>query len=176
MIVCQCPPRDCAELVRRFLGGDQGAGDELARRFTPLVRGIVRHVLGVSRREQYEDATQAVFLHLFRRLPRWGQTGPFCHWLAVVATHRAVDCRLPPEPVVPLPPDPIAAPSVSGDVIRCMRERVARWPAERQKLFEMLLEEVPREEMAARLGVSVRTVGYRLEAIRADLADCLDDR
>jgi hypothetical protein len=51
MFRCDCPPDDCAARVRRFLAGDPGAGDELARKFTPLVQAIVLAVQGVTREE-----------------------------------------------------------------------------------------------------------------------------
>jgi DNA-directed RNA polymerase specialized sigma24 family protein len=58
--------------VRRYLAGDRGAGDELSRKFTPLVRAIVRRVLRSRRSEDWEEASQEIFLRIFDRLDRWG--------------------------------------------------------------------------------------------------------
>src|SRR5262245_59322349 len=96
MFECDCPPDDCAARVTAFLGGDRSAGDELARKFTPLVRAVVARVLGPTRREEYDDASQTIFLRLFSNLGRWEARCPFCKWLAVVAARRAIDLsRLP---------------------------------------------------------------------------------
>ena len=85
MFQCDCPPDDCAGKVERYLGGDQVAGNQLAEKFTGLVRSIVRRVLGPERREEHDDACQAVFLRVFSNLEQWGERCPFCKWLAVVA-------------------------------------------------------------------------------------------
>src|SRR5438132_1512424 len=85
MFQCDCPPDNCAEKVRLYLAGQRSAGDELVVKFTPLVRSIVQRVLGPGRREEWDDACQAVFLRVFANLGRWEQRCPFCKWLAVVA-------------------------------------------------------------------------------------------
>src|SRR4051794_11074928 len=96
MFECNCPPDDCADRVRRYLAGERAAGDELVAKFQALVRSIVQRVLGPGRREEWDDARQAVFLRLFANLHRWEQRAPFCKWLAVVAARRAIDvCRTP---------------------------------------------------------------------------------
>jgi DNA-directed RNA polymerase specialized sigma24 family protein len=96
MFQCDCPPDDCAGRVKAFLGGDRSAGDELARKFTPVVRAVVSRVLGLGRREDWDDACQTIFLRLFTNLGRWEGRCPFCKWLAVVAARRAIDLgRLP---------------------------------------------------------------------------------
>src|SRR4051794_41921759 len=91
MFECDCPPDDCAGLVAAFLDGDRTAGDELAKKFTPLVRAVVARVLGPGRREEYDDAAQTIFLRMFANLQRWEGRCPFCKWLAVVAARRGVD-------------------------------------------------------------------------------------
>src|SRR5688500_15166209 len=114
MFECDCPPDDCAGKVGRYLGGDRAAGDELAAKFAALVRSIVQRVLGPGRREDWDDASQAVFLRVFANLHRWEQRCPFCKWLAVVAARRAIDVSRLPEAMARLPlaevPDPRPAP------------------------------------------------------------------
>ncbi|HVS37331.1 MAG TPA: sigma-70 family RNA polymerase sigma factor, partial [Gemmataceae bacterium] len=117
MFQCDCPPDDCAGRVRLHLAGDREAGDALARKFAGLVRSIVQRVLGPGRREEWDDACQAVFLRVFTNLGKWEERCPFCKWLAVVAARRAIDLVRLIEPATPhlqgdvadlrpAPPDP----------------------------------------------------------------------
>src|SRR5262245_23343668 len=165
MIKCDCPPNDCAGQVRRYLSGDRRAGDELARKFAPVVRAVVQRVLGPGRREEWDDACQTVFLRLFSRLGTWQQKCPFCKWLAVVAARRAIDCLdLNKHSPVALPEEEIAdpqTPTLDADTITCIETRVAKWTDnQRKQLFRWMAEGMSREEMARRLGKSVRTVQY----------------
>src|SRR5438045_1046461 len=88
---CDCPPDDCAARVRSYLAGSRGAGDELVRKFTPLVQAITRRVLGPKARDVWDDAGQVAFLKVFAKLETWEERCPFCDWLAVVATRRILD-------------------------------------------------------------------------------------
>src|SRR5213082_2407466 len=115
MFQCDCPPDNCAEKVRLYLEGQRSAGDELVAKFTALVRSIVQRVLGAGRRDQWDDACQAVFLRLFANLGRWEQRCPFCKWLAVVAARRAIDLGRLVEPADRLPADDIADPRPPPD-------------------------------------------------------------
>src|SRR5262245_40635896 len=112
---CDCPPDDCAARVRRYLAGDRVVGDELVRKFTPLVQAIARRVLGPEAQDAWDDARQVAFLKIFTRLETWEERCPFCDWLAVVATRRILDqaqqvrsslptVELPREIVDPHPP------------------------------------------------------------------------
>jgi hypothetical protein len=57
---CNCPPFDCSALVARCLSGDGQAGEEVYRKFQPLVWAIVTRVLGPQRSDEWEDACQAI--------------------------------------------------------------------------------------------------------------------
>jgi RNA polymerase sigma-70 factor (ECF subfamily) len=162
--------------VRRYLNGDRPVGDDLVRKFAPLVRAIVQRVLGPDRREEWEDACQAVFLRVFARLGTWRAQCPFCKWLAVVAARRAVDCLDLHQPFVSMKAEEVTDPRPADALtLTCIRSCVASWPPERQELFNLMLQGLSREEMAARLGKSVRTVQYWLTAVRDELQDCLPD-
>jgi RNA polymerase sigma-70 factor (ECF subfamily) len=157
--------------VRRYLAGDRGAGDELARKFTPLVRAIVRRVLR-SQPENWDDACQAVFLRLFERLDRWDATGPFCKWLAVVAARRAIDARDPP-PMPPLPPETPDRPTGLPDWLIARLERVlADLPPEWRRAYDLDIQGATREEIARASGVAVRTVYYWLDEVQERLLSC----
>jgi RNA polymerase sigma-70 factor (ECF subfamily) len=176
MFQCDCPPDDCAGKVARYLAGDRCAGDDLARKFGALVHSIVQRVLGPGRREEWEDACQAVFLRLFGNLARWEQRCPFCKWLAVVAARRAIDLtrldsrmeRLPSEEI----PDPRSA-SSGPDALERIERVVSRFPPDWRQLWEWWVQGVERDEMAKRLNKSVRTVQYRLAEMLDQLREAL---
>jgi RNA polymerase sigma-70 factor (ECF subfamily) len=160
------------------LAGDRKAGDELARKFELLVRRIVQRVLGPQHREEWDDACQAIFLRIFSNLGKWEQRCPFCKWLAIVAARRAIDFTRLPEPMDRLPareiPDLRPAP-VDKETIERIEQTVARFPPEWQKVWDFWLQGIRREEMAQRMGKSVRTIQYWLAEMLDQLRDCLAD-
>lgn len=175
MFQCDCPPDDCAGCVQRYLDGDRSAGDELARKFTPLVRSIVQRVLGSSRRGEWDDACQAIFLRLFTNLARWEQRCPFCKWLAVVAARRAIDLsQLQPacEPLTAEVPDPRPAPP-DRETLERIELIVAHYPPDWRKLWELWVQGTSREEIARQLGKSLRTVQYWLAEMLDQLREML---
>jgi RNA polymerase sigma-70 factor (ECF subfamily) len=165
MFQCDCPPEDCARHVELYLAGNREAGDALARKFTPLVYRIVQRVLGPGRREDWDDACQTIFLRLFANLQRWEQRCPFCKWLAVVAARRAIDLGRLPGPMVSLPlcevPDLRPAPP-DRETIERIEQLVACFPPEWRQVWDGWLQGVQREELARRVGRSLRTVQYWL--------------
>jgi RNA polymerase sigma-70 factor (ECF subfamily) len=165
MFQCDCPPYDCAAKVQLHLAGDRSAGDELARKFTPLIRGIVHRVLGPGRREEWDDACQAIFLRLFSNLGKWEQRCPFCKWLAVVAARRAIDLGRLPDAMDRLPSDEIAdhrSGPPDRETIERIEQTVARFPKEWRNVWEWWAQGERREEMAKRSGKSLRTIQYWL--------------
>jgi RNA polymerase sigma-70 factor, ECF subfamily len=178
MFQCDCPPDDCAGRVRLYLAGDRAAGDDLARKFTPLVRSIVQRVLGPGRREDWDDACQAIFLRLFTNLHRWEQRCPFCKWLAVLAARRAIDLSRLPDPPDRLPPGDIAdprPPPPDRETVQRIEQAVARFPPEWRRTWEWWLQGLRRDEMARRAGKSLRTIQYWLAEMLDQLRECLAD-
>jgi len=176
MFQCDCPPDNCAEKVRLFLEGKRSAGDALASKFQGLVRSIVQRVLGPGRREEWDDACQAIFLRVFANLNRWEERCPFCKWLAVVAARRAIDVnRLCPD-TEPLPAAELADPRPEPpdrETIERIQQLVARFPPEWRRAWELWREGTSREEMAKALGKSVRTVQYWLAEMIDQLREWL---
>jgi RNA polymerase sigma-70 factor (ECF subfamily) len=183
MFECDCPPDDCAEKVSLFLAGRREAGDELVGKFQGLVRSIVQKVLGPARREEWDDACQAVFLRVFANLGRWEQRCPFCKWLAVVAARRVIDIsRLPNARAMERLPaaelaDPRPPPAAGTDreTVERIEQAVARFPPEWRQLWELWKEGTPREKMAQHLGKSVRTIQYWLAEMFEQLRECLGE-
>jgi RNA polymerase sigma-70 factor (ECF subfamily) len=181
MFQCDCPPDDCQGRVQAFLAGDREAGDDLARKFTPLVRAIVGRVLGLARREEWEDACQTIFLRLFSNLYRWEKKCPFCKWLAVVAARRAIDLgRLnvpPPWPGrVALEQLPDQRPSsLDRETLEQIENAVARFPPPWREVWEAWLGGERREEIARRAGKSLRTIQYWLAEMLDQLRETLGE-
>jgi RNA polymerase sigma-70 factor (ECF subfamily) len=175
MFQCDCPPDDCAGKVKRYQLGDRGAGDELVQKFGALVRSIVIRVLGSTRREEWDDACQAIFLRLFANLDKWEHKCPFCKWLAVVAARRAIDLSRLSDPLPRLPAAEIAdphPPPPDPEAIKLIEQTVARFPPEWRQVWEWWVQGVRREEMAKRSGKSLRTIQYWL----AEMLDQLRER
>jgi RNA polymerase sigma factor (sigma-70 family) len=176
MFRCDCPPDDCAARVRRFLAGDCCAGDDLARKFTPLVQAIVRKKLGPQKSGEWDDASQAAFLRVFERLGQWKARGPFCGWLAVVAARRAIDVARDFRPTPPLPGEieDTRDEPLSEETIACLKRALADLPPEWRRAFEQaFLQDKTREEIARAEGKSVRTIHYWLATVRDRLLSCL---
>jgi RNA polymerase sigma factor (sigma-70 family) len=179
MFQCDCPPDDCAGRVARYLTGDNAAGDALARKFTPLVRSIVCRVLGPSRREEWDDACQAIFLRLFANLDKWEKRCPFCKWLAVVSARRAIDLSRLPDPLPRLPDGEIADPRPCGldpDLVERLELAVGRFPPQWRQVWEWWTQGERREEMARRTGKSLRTIQYWLAEMLDQLRECLEEK
>jgi RNA polymerase sigma factor (sigma-70 family) len=178
MFVCDCPPDDCAAKVRRYLDGDRSAGDELAHKFGALVRRIVQRVLGPGRREEWEDAAQAIFLRVFANLHRWEHRCPFCKWLPVVAGRRAIDFTRMPSPMEPLPEAEVAdtrPPPVPQDLLEQIERTIARFPVEWQEVWRLWAQGQRRELIAQHAGKSVRTIHYWLAEMVDQLREAMGE-
>ena len=81
------PPSD-AELVRGCLAGDPAAIRGVVERFQGDVFGLCVRMLRHA--HDAEDASQEVFLRVFRSLKRWDNTRPLRPWVLGIAVNR---CR-----------------------------------------------------------------------------------
>jgi RNA polymerase sigma factor (sigma-70 family) len=178
MFDCDCPPYDCAGRVGLYLAGNREAGDELARKFEPLVRRIVQRILGPEHREEWEDACQAIFLRLFANLAKWEQRCPFCKWLAVVAARRAIDLARAAQSFDRLPTAGLADSRQTigdSDLKETIVKALAGFPPPWRQAWHLWAQGASREEMARGVGKSVRTVQYwlaeMLDEVREKLAE-----
>ena len=178
MFQCDCPPEDCAGQVHSYLAGRREAGDELARKFAPLVRAVVIRVLGAARREEFDDACQTIFLRLFSNLHRWEQRCPFCKWLAVVAARRAIDLSKLPAPTGRFPLEQVPDPRPSApdrETIERIEQAVARFPPQWRQVWEWWVQGIRRDEMAQRSGKSLRTIQYWLAEMLDQVRESLGE-
>jgi RNA polymerase sigma factor (sigma-70 family) len=178
MFQCNCPPDNCAEKVHRFLAGGREAGDALACKFTPLVRSIVQRVLGPGRREEWDDACQAIFLRVFGNLKKWEERCPFCKWLAVVAARRAIDLSRLPDPMQRLPLEEVAdarPQPPDRETIERIEQAVERFPPEWRRAWDGWVQGMRREEIARQCGKSLRTIHYWLAEMLDQLREYLSE-
>ena len=175
--------RDCDRLVRGCLAGDEDCQRELIDRYAGLCCGVASRVLGRDGRSYVEDAVQETFYAVFAKLAQW-RGGSLSAWIGTIAARRAIDMRRALQrrrvETTGLEPDRLAgterqdgpaAPSELAQVIDAVRGELT---ARRQRLLDDLLAGRSRDQMAERLGVSVRTVQYELTEIRRCLKETLE--
>jgi RNA polymerase sigma-70 factor (ECF subfamily) len=94
---------DCAaEMVERVSGGDQEAFDELYRKYSPMVHGII---LARSPRPEVDDVVQDVFLTVFRKIHTINDPNALGAWIASIARRCAADSYRRSKPFEELPDD-----------------------------------------------------------------------
>jgi RNA polymerase sigma factor (sigma-70 family) len=159
-----------AELVRRFaVCRDEGAFAALLRRHGPMVLGVCRRVLGDWHAS--EDAFQATFLVLARKASSIRRRASVGCWLYGVARQMAVRARAAAasrrkrEQRAAVPPVSGPEADVSWrEVSTMLREELDHLPERYQApLVLCYLGGLTRDEAAARLGWSLRTLHRRLE-------------
>src|SRR5262245_58682190 len=158
-------PATDRQLLRRFAGqGDQGAFEELVRRHAGMVLGVCRRFLPTA--QDAEDACQATFLILSRKAPgdRWRES--VANWLFTTARKVARDARRTAHRRVRREERAAVAEGVppvdqlsARELLTAVDEELDRLPPlYREPLVLYYLEELARDEIAARLGVPVGTV------------------
>lgn len=81
-------PETDLELVRQCLAGHPAALRAMVERFQGEVFGLCVRML--TDRHDAEDATQEIFLRIFRSLRKWDRTRPLKPWVTTIAVNR---CR-----------------------------------------------------------------------------------
>lgn len=177
------------ELVRRYLGGDVSAFDELVRRHAP---GLLGFLLSRLRdRPRAEDVLQEMFLRVLRALPRYRHRDRFRAWLFRIAqnimadagrrgarvTLVSIDSRPPgadhdgPSLADQLPAPEHGAPdrvAERREVAAALREAVLRLPAAQRDVFLMRQAGLSFKEIARAQGCPLNTaLGRMHDAIQA---------
>ncbi len=164
------------ELLAAYAAGDERAFAELVRRYGPLVLGCCRRVLNHA--ADAEDAFQATFLILARRVDRIARPECLAGWLHAVATRTAGELRRRRRPVHPIADRPAdREPQRDSELIAVLDEEIARLP-ETYRLAVVLceLEGRNRRAVARELAIAEGTLSSRLAAARKRLADRLRRR
>lgn len=173
-----------ADLVQRFLYGDEEAFAEIYRRFDTMVYNLALRMVGNP--EEAADLTQEVFLRVFRHLAKFRGTSSLKTWvyrvalnlcrsrrsrrkrwllqLAEEAEETVEDERRGPEALA-------LADDASRQVERALR---AVKPVFREAVVLRDLEELSYEEIATILQVRIGTVRSRISRGRQALRQLLE--
>lgn len=169
------------ELARAAAAGDAGAFEQIVRANADSVFGHCLRFFGD--RATAEDATQEVFLKVYRRLGTYDGRAALSTWLFRLTQNTCVDMaraagrRAEPTDPVELPEDPAPgdATAVVDDVDR-LRPALAALPAdERDALAAVGLYEMTYAEAAEALGVPAGTVKSRVFRARRALVTALSE-
>jgi RNA polymerase sigma factor (sigma-70 family) len=163
------PASSDTDLLHRFVSHrEEAAFAELVSRHGPMVRGVCLRLLG--NHADADDVFQATFLILARRAGSVRQPGAIGAWLHGVACRLARKLRNRPQRVMDLDPQiPVTDPA-DPFAEACWQELRGLLDEELERLSESFrlplvlcyLQELTRDEAAARLGWSVRTLDRRL--------------
>lgn len=80
---------DDVELVKRFVGGDQAAFDELVDRYEQTVYAIAYRMCGTP--DDARDVSQEVFISAFRALKKYRHEAQLGTWFHRVAVNASLD-------------------------------------------------------------------------------------
>lgn len=162
---------DSGELAGQASGGDLDAFELLVRRFERRVYGFAYHQLGDYAEAQ--DLAQEIFVRLYTQLDRYDDGRPFEPWFWRLAANVAINYRrrrvpipkeITAEGVAPAPPD------------RALLEALGELdPAYRLPLLLHYYADLPLEQVAAALGLSVGGAKSRLHRARALLRRSLEE-
>lgn len=153
-------------LIKAMADGDMGAFAEIYKRYAP---GMRRFVAGMIKdRAKAEDIVQNIFMRLMTTRPSFENAVAFKNWLFVCARNEVISTlRSKWESQVEkveLFPDKVSdgiQPETSRSLLNSI---LAKMPQKRSEVFRMSkLEGLPVEEIAARMGISERTVQKHLE-------------
>lgn len=168
---------DPGQLVSRFVAGDQDAYNELVERFQHRVFAISLRMLGD--RDDALDATQDVFLTLYRKADRYQERAAFSTWLHRVTVnvcydhirrrrrHRTQTMPEAFEPVDPTALDAFNSVELSGQI----EAALGTLPADfRAAVILADVEDLPIQQVAAALGLPLGTAKSRVFRGRRRLA------
>ena len=161
--------------------GDLAAFDVLMRQYERLVLVTALRLLG--RLEDAQDASQEVFLRLYRNLNKVGASGDLSGWLYRVTINVCHDARRKQQPSGPVE-DADELPALTADpqrtVVEAERRRALemslRMLSEKERAVLVLrdLEGLSTEEVARALGTTAATVRSQVSKARVKARDFLE--
>jgi RNA polymerase sigma-70 factor (ECF subfamily) len=176
-------------LMRAYQAGDEGAFDEIVRRYAESVHALLTRFLGPS--PEREDLVQEVFLRVLRSRQRYDASARFSTWLYRIAFNLAVNkverARDPADPTAARGARPEQGHSSveelldsraedpgreleRGDVVRAVRRAIAELPeSQRMALILAKYHEQPYGEIAVVLGSSEKAVKSLIHRARENL-------
>lgn len=82
---------EASQLVDRVKAGDDGAFEELVRRYRPRIFALALHLTG--RKSDADDITQDAFLRAYAKIQHFEGRSQFFTWLYRIALHRALNVK-----------------------------------------------------------------------------------
>ena len=181
------PPDPDGELVVRVQQGDTDAFEELVRRHTRRVFGVLAGIVGNV--DDVRDITQEVFLKAFEHIDRFQRRSKFSTWLISIAINTGTELLRQRKPTESLTeeedeefrprlvqswadnPEEVLAASQRNQLVR---EGVLRLPQKyRVAVILRDINQLSTEEAAAALGLSVPALKARLLRGRLMLRETL---
>jgi len=83
------PDLNEAELIKKYLQGDEAALENLINHYLKPVYGFIFHLVNDAR--QAEDLTQEVFVRMWHNLKKFDQEKKFSTWIFSIAKNAAID-------------------------------------------------------------------------------------
>jgi RNA polymerase sigma-70 factor (ECF subfamily) len=164
-----------AQLARQATGGDLEAFEELIRRLQRRVYGFAyQHLRDL---DEAHDLTQEIFVKLFRNLSRYDVERPFEPWFWKLAANTTINYR---RKRVPMPTDQSADQVVSSAQSSgvthdpALVDALAQLdPAYRLPILLHYYADLPLEQVAQSLNLTVPAIKSRLHRARAQLRNTL---
>jgi RNA polymerase sigma-70 factor (ECF subfamily) len=148
------------------------AADRLAQRFEHLVRAIIGDLFRGDLASERDDAVQEAWIRIFNGIALWRAEAPFCQYLAVITGRSAIDfrrrisCRRRRQRgEIRDAPDRTFDPSIEAgwrETISRARALLDTSPSDLREVWELHFAGRSSKEIAMALGISVRTVQWRL--------------
>jgi RNA polymerase sigma-70 factor, ECF subfamily len=162
------------QLVRLANGGDLDA-------FEQLLRGLERRVYGFAYQhlrdaDEAHDLAQEIFIKLYRNLGRYDYERPFEPWFWKLAANITINYRRRRVPVPAEPHDEAAMADDSSPIAHdpTLVEALAQLdPGYRLPVLLHYYADLPLEQVAQTLSLSVAAVKSRLHRARAQLRNSL---
>lgn len=164
-------------LIKAMADGDMGAFAEIYKRYAP---GLRRFVTGLIKdRTKAEDIVQNIFMRMMSSRPNFENVASFNNWLFVCARNEVISTlRSKWESQVDKVqafPDRISDGIQPDTTLSLLNSVLAKMPKKRSEVFRMnKLEGLSVEEIATRMGISVRTVQKHLEIANREIRQNLN--
>jgi RNA polymerase sigma-70 factor, ECF subfamily len=169
---------DDVVLVRRCLGGDTTAFEPLVERYHRPLFNLAARLLG--NRDEALDSTQNAFVKAYEHLASFDQNQRFFSWVYQILRNECLNVLRSRRPVSPLPDDLTASGSPADAFEEGERQATVQAALllltedQREVVLLRHFTELSYEEIAASIGVPVKTVKSRLYSARQRLAGLLD--
>lgn len=159
-------------LYARAREGDPAAAARLFDRHCPK---LLRQLRSRFDRELAEDAAQEAWLLAFKGRAPWRGSGSFSTWLLTVSLRKAARLQSIAEHCAELFPHRSPTRATRRILVQQVIAALERLDNPQQRLAAQLhwLEQLPSSEIAARLGIPVRTVQSRIRLARVKLERAL---